>query len=695
MDESALAISELEDDLEGDYVEVLEEEYEELLRDENVEDIPLPPEPVIILEPEAEPQPDVRTRLGPRKNQGSIKDRLGYVPSLHHAEAQENVTEMQKLEAREVWRQNAKAIRKERAASLIANLGDRLQRRPSAQVSKYAHLAPFMTDSEQSDCEDDEDEAYSAWQKKRPKYARVDKNWDTLDHGETTAREYSERKTPYFTPVEMPIVTKLQAERKLLPGGPYFVDKIPNQDCFQYRAGTLVRDTDRHVEWFVEQVERWHMCSFDTEGNAELPYIPSDGSVGRVFVSYSSPDGSVLVFHDCRDTPASIRRILREYRYAKLQSGVHIDVKLLEKEGIEVRGLVDTGTLMALVNPMEEKFGAQKQVETIWGKNVHQKWEIEFMAEYRMQKLNRKNQRHTMQDVLTPFAVLVKAAVIEAGVRMLDSTANIFPLMNEALELCYSKCPADIRHKTDGLIKPQAFRNWHPQFADTKFGLNSRLRTQTIRRARGSFVETIQGLETTSKATRVACAQLIWMDLDLPSSNDMRQANLFIRMQLRCQNCGLKDHSYNECSGQKNECLYPHGPGNVNHPPHSTLMCPVLHSACMECRIRGHSEADHAAGLEQSPMQLRQTFLRFAHRGLLTCLPYLSRVRELKPYHWSAGLGIARLGRNATDLWVYGNLADRIPDERLEEVQHYLEQAERNLKSTLSTYESFRKEAPK
>ena len=251
------------------------------------------------------------------------------------------------------------------------------------------------------------------------------------------------------------------------------------------------------------------------------------------------------------------------------------------------------------------------------------------MSEYKTQRLSMANKRHSAQDVLTPFAVVLRAALNEANHRMYDASDNLFPLMNEAIELCYSRSPADIRHKQDGMIKPQAFRNWHPQYADTKFGLNCRLRVQGVRRARGSFVEPFDdrlGAEATDTKIKVECARQIW-PMDLPSSSDVRQANLFIRMAIRCQNCGSKEHLYDACREQKSRCDYPHGPSAPVYPPHSTLMCPVLHSACLQCRVRGHREADHEEGLEQSPMQLRQTFLRYAHRGLFTCTPYLSQVR--------------------------------------------------------------------
>ncbi len=190
----------------------------------------------------------------------------------------------------------------------------------------------------------------------------------------------------------------------------------------------------------------------------------------------------------------------------------------------------------------------------------------------------------------------------------------------------------------------------------------------------------------TAMTTKVACAKLIWDGKKLPGSNDFRWANLCIKMAMWCQNCGSKEHAFEKCPEVKVPCVYPHGPGSQSNPPHSLLMCPSLHSACFDCRIRGHVEADHEAGMQQSQMQLRQKFLAFAHRGYLTCVPFLYGQRELQPYHWQGGLGFSRLARNVVDLWTYGGLNARVPEEVLETVRPFLEQAQQNTDSTPETY---------
>jgi hypothetical protein len=372
---------------------------------------------------------------------------------------------------------------------------------------------------------------------------------------------------------------------------------------------------------------------------------------------------------------------------------VQVDVHLLAKEGIKVRGVVDTGTIMALVDPALAKYGAAGQIQTLWGEGHHQAWRFSFMFDYRNQKLRLENQRHSSQDVLTPFAVAFRAGISEANQRLYGSNDDIFPIVNEAIELCYSKSPVDIRHPTDGLMKRQAFLNWHPQKEDSKFGLNGRLRCQTIRRARGDFVEPYED-ERSGQKRSLAERQKVAIEIyekrfgssaSLPKSDDFRRAKLHIPMASWCQNCAAKDHAYDKCKEDKVPCDYPHGPGFV-HSPHSLLMCPALHSACHDCKIRGHEDEDHRAGLRRSPMQLRQQFLVHAHRGLFTSIPFLYGHVALLPYHWTAGLGYARLGRNTTDLWTYAGLGARIPGELLEANRTALEQAQKNCDSTVWTY---------
>jgi hypothetical protein len=61
--------------------------------------------------------------------------------------------------------------------------------------------------------------------------------------------------------------------------------------------------------------------------------------------------------------------------------------------------------------------------------------------------------QHSRQDVLTPFAILVKIAleITEIRGQAKDENENIFITMNEALEFCLSKAPADIHNPRNRL----------------------------------------------------------------------------------------------------------------------------------------------------------------------------------------------------------------------------------------------------
>jgi hypothetical protein len=93
----------------------------------------------------------------------------------------------------------------------------------------------------------------------------------------------------------------------------------------------------------------------------------------------------------------------------------------------------------------------------------------------------------------------------------------------------------------------------------------------------------------------------------------------------------------------------------------------------------------------QSPYQLRQTFLRYAHEGFMTCIPYLYGDRELKAYHFQTGLCFSRLPRNVQDLWVYTGMRARMSSEDLETGRAALERSEQNLDSNPEDYEPYGK----
>ena len=197
------------------------------------------------------------------------------------------------------------------------------------------------------------------------------------------------------------------------------------------------------------------------------------------------------MLHDANDTPDSIRIILADYTEAKIQSGVGGDVALMRKLGLGVRGVVDSGALFMLVKPgtIEQGFGAKHQIKAIWpdeGKlSHHQPYDYKsFGPALDKQKITSKVGRHIIQDVLTPFGTLFNATIKQAEWLKYQDKDDVFPLLNEALELCYSKSPLDIRQQPSSK-DPHWY--WFPQIENSEFRLNSREMIALIRRARGDL----------------------------------------------------------------------------------------------------------------------------------------------------------------------------------------------------------------
>ena len=67
--------------------------------------------------------------------------------------------------------------------------------------------------------------------------------------------------------------------------------------------------------------------------------------------------------------------------------------------------------------------------------------------------------RHSVQDVVVLYAIMLKVALEITKLRQTDAYVNIFPALNEALELCMSKSPADLRNENGGCLKPTLREN--------------------------------------------------------------------------------------------------------------------------------------------------------------------------------------------------------------------------------------------
>ena len=164
----------------------------------------------------------------------------------------------------------------------------------------------------------------------------------------------------------------------------------------------------------------------------------------------------------------------------------------------------------------------------------------------------------------------------------------------------------------------------------------------------------------------------------------MREANFLLKIQKLCSNCASHEHRFDNCPHLFEECTYHHSFNNLQ--PHSVLMCPLLHSACLQCKVCGHQERDHDFGNTKSPRQLRLQFIQFAHFGLWSSIPYLHPQKELQNYHWTAAMGMNRLPKNAADFFLYTGLKGTMPKEAREKVQHQMKTTTDNLTADEQTY---------
>jgi hypothetical protein len=198
---------------------------------------------------------------------------------------------------------------------------------------------------------------------------------------------------------------------------------------------------------------------------------PKKGNPGRIPIVFGNPAGQVLVFHDSRQTPQELRDRCADFRYVKFQSGAEHDLAHLRKNGFsDFRGVVDVQTLITLIRPATKQSGIEFCTQYVWGddteKNEYEagynrvdvpknskiriEWSTGFKTFYEREHWKGFSLYHSCQDVLTPFAILVKIAleITELRGQAESEQENIFITMNEALELCLSKAPAAFATRT-------------------------------------------------------------------------------------------------------------------------------------------------------------------------------------------------------------------------------------------------------
>lgn len=187
---------------------------------------------------------------------------------------------------------------------------------------------------------------------------------------------------------------------------------------------------------------------------------------------------------------------------------------------------------------------------------------------------------------------------------------------------------------------------------------------------------------------REESAREIWRNRELPCQRHIvfKDSNWCIRMSEWCQICAGRDHTTRRCNKKMVPCPVRHYQG-IQHPPHTVLVCPQLHSYCHVCKLRGHMEQLHP-NLHQTPRELRQDFMAYCHQGFYTSLPYLyEHGGVIQNFHWKSTLMACRMTRGQGDMWLYRGLGYALPQDMVDARKAKQDLVRRNLDSTATTYQ--------
>ncbi len=582
----------------------------------------------------------------------------------------------------------------------------------------------YGSDEEDNDVETEFDSGIHSFAEEDP-YRRT-KPWaDKLHLGPTPVQsfvdiawndklgcEFADNDLPNQEPTIMPHISQQEALQLIAKTGPFFknASSSGNLKICQIKSGGHI--DGEVLKTFLLTVDVWRVLCFDTEGDKVRP---NKGEKGRVPVVFGNPAGMVLIFHDSRQVPAELVKRCADFRYIKLQSGIENDLRRLQKNGFQAfRGVVDIQTLIKLVRPGIRQCGIEFCTQYVWGddtdkvedentpKTVYKnklriKWSESFMPCYQREDWEKLALNHSLQDVLTPFAILVKIGlkITEFRGQAENPDENIFLTMNEALELCVSKAPADIHNTGHGYLAcitdKAKLINWINDGAIeycTPFQFNGHALVQRIRRARADLVEFHHTDLRWNEIKDLALHHVNLLCNRMPFSNELKFLDLRFHLMDHCSHCGSLEHRSEACSELTIPCCYDHRP-DFNLPAHSIVCCPALHAYCQECFIRGHFTESHGRGWK-SAAQLRCQFLESAPQGLYTSLLYLIRTDatavKIKPHHFRLGISGRRLVQAYGEYWLYRGLGI-IPEDEKEKGKRYREAATRNLRSTPTLYE--------
>ena len=127
------------------------------------------------------------------------------------------------------------------------------------------------------------------------------------------------------------------------------------------------------------------------------------------------------------------------------------------------------------------------------------------------------------------------------------------PLIQETLEICYSREPFEARQ---GGSKSDRNNYWYPQLNASQYSLNDHSGVPLTGRACGSIVERHPTKLMLYELHLSACN--IWKDREIPgpSSRMIKGLNTFIKMRELCQNCGNDGHSTRRCCNHSLDALF-------------------------------------------------------------------------------------------------------------------------------------------
>jgi hypothetical protein len=328
-------------------------------------------------------------------------------------------------------------------------------------------------------------------------------------------REFAENNLTSYEPKWMVHLSRSDALKLIAKTGPFYYDAKSSGDLNVCQVKSGNHSNPEVLRTFLLSVDDWRVLCFDTESDGKMLYKvePNKGKPGRILIVFGNLAKQVLVFHDSRETPQELRDRCADFRYVKFQSGAEHDLAHLKQNRfLDFRGVVDVQTLITLIRPATKQSGIELCTQYVWGDDTERneyeigykkvdipdenkiriKWTTKFNPLYKREDWKKFLLYHSCQDVLTPFAILVKIAleITEIRGQAGDENENIFITMNEALELCLSKAPADIRNPNNDslarVVEEEKLINWINDEAVehcTPFQFNSHALVQRIRRA--------------------------------------------------------------------------------------------------------------------------------------------------------------------------------------------------------------------